>query len=86
MERSDGDGVQAAAPGGRLVPGCLLRTDVRGDGLGQVRPGWFWTGAFERWGYPVGLRWLVGVIEVAGGILLLLCRGSLPTLHWPSAR
>lgn len=32
----------------------------------------FWTGAFERWGYPVWLRWLVGAIEVAGGILLLV--------------
>jgi uncharacterized membrane protein YphA (DoxX/SURF4 family) len=32
----------------------------------------FWTGAFERWGYPVWLRWLVGAVEVAGGILLLV--------------
>lgn len=34
--------------------------------------GGFWTAAFERWGYPVWLRWLVGAIEVAGGILLLV--------------
>lgn len=32
----------------------------------------FWTGAFQRWGYPVWLRWLVGVIEVVGGILILV--------------
>jgi len=44
-----------------------------------VKMGWvkfdasgFWTAAFERWGYPVWLRWLVGAIEVAGGILLLV--------------
>lgn len=44
-----------------------------------VRMGWvkfdpdgFWTVAFQRWGYPVWLRWLVGVIEVVGGILLLV--------------
>lgn len=44
-----------------------------------VRMGWikfdphgFWTPAFERWGYPVWLRWLVGVVEVGGGVLLLV--------------
>jgi len=44
-----------------------------------VRMGWvkfdpagFWTAAFERWGYPVWLRWLVGAIEVGGGLLLLV--------------
>lgn len=44
-----------------------------------VRMGWikfdpagFWTAAFERWGYPVWLRWVVGGIEVGGGLLLLL--------------
>ncbi len=42
-----------------------------------VKMGWvkfdpqgFWTAAFERWGYPVSLRLVVGVIEVAGGILI----------------
>lgn len=44
-----------------------------------VRMGWikfdpagFWTAAFERWGYPVWLRWLVGAIELGGGLLLLV--------------
>jgi len=49
----------------------LARMYVR---MGWVKfdPGGFWTAAFERWGYPVGLRWAVGAIEVGGGILLLV--------------
>ena len=35
-------------------------------------PNGFWTAAFERWGYPIWLRWLVGLIEVVGGSLLLV--------------
>jgi uncharacterized membrane protein YphA (DoxX/SURF4 family) len=35
-------------------------------------PNGFWTAAFERWGYPVWLRWVVGVIEVGGGLALLI--------------
>ena len=31
-----------------------------------------WARAFTVWGYPVWFRLLVGVIEVAGGVLLLL--------------
>ena len=44
-----------------------------------VKMGWvkfddagFWTAAFRRWGYPVWLRELVGVVEVVGGALLLV--------------
>jgi uncharacterized membrane protein YphA (DoxX/SURF4 family) len=44
-----------------------------------VRQGWikfdaagFWTEAFDRWGYPVWLRYVVGVLEVGGGALLLV--------------
>ena len=42
--------------------------------MGWVKfdPDGFWTGAFERWGYPVWLRYGVGVIEVLGGVLLLV--------------
>lgn len=42
--------------------------------MGWVKfdPEGFWTAAFERWGYPVWLRLAVGVIEVAGGIAILL--------------
>ena len=31
-----------------------------------------WTGAFERWGYPVWFRILIGVLETFGGILLVI--------------
>ncbi len=42
--------------------------------MGWVKfdPDGFWTDAFERWGYPVSLRLLVGLIEVAGAVLLLI--------------
>jgi uncharacterized membrane protein YphA (DoxX/SURF4 family) len=35
-------------------------------------PNGFWTAAFQRWGYPVWVRCLVGGIEVGGGLLLLV--------------
>ena len=35
-------------------------------------PNGFWTQAFERWGYPVWLRWLVGFLELVGGALLVI--------------
>ena len=44
-----------------------------------VRYGWdkfdpegFWAAPFERWGYPVWLRLVVGFIETAGGVLILV--------------
>lgn len=43
-------------------------------GMGWVKfdPDGFWTEAFVRWGYPEWLRLLVGAIEVAGGVLILV--------------
>lgn len=35
-------------------------------------PNGFWTAAFQRWGYPPALRWLVGAVEVAGGVSLIV--------------
>lgn len=35
-------------------------------------PNGFWTAAFAQWGYPVWLRWVVGGIEVLGGVLILV--------------
>src|SRR5260370_30284868 len=35
-------------------------------------PNGFWTPSFQRWGYPAWLRLLVGGIEVAGGVLILV--------------
>lgn len=32
--------------------------------------------AFERWGYPLGFMYFIGVIEVLGGVALLLPRLS----------
>jgi uncharacterized membrane protein YphA (DoxX/SURF4 family) len=44
-----------------------------------IRMGWikfdpdgFWTGAFERWGYPAWLRVSVGWVEVVGGAMLIV--------------
>jgi uncharacterized membrane protein YphA (DoxX/SURF4 family) len=44
-----------------------------------IRMGWikfdpegFWTAAFARWGYPSWFRVLVGLIEVAGGAMLVV--------------
>ena len=34
----------------------------------------FWSGAFERWGYPTWFMFLVGFLEVAGGLLILIPR------------
>ena len=44
-----------------------------------VRMGWikfdpkgFWTAAFVRWGFPPWLRVGVGVVEVVGGVMLVI--------------
>lgn len=44
-----------------------------------LRMGWvkfdpegFWTGAFERWGYPAWFRVAIGAAEVAGAVALVL--------------
>lgn len=42
------------------------------QGWDKFDPEGFWAAPFERWGYPVWLRWLVGVLEVGGGIALLV--------------
>lgn len=41
-------------------------------GWPKFRSDSFWTALFEHWGYPPSLRILVGVVEVAAGVLLLL--------------
>jgi uncharacterized membrane protein YphA (DoxX/SURF4 family) len=43
-----------------------------GQGWIKFDPNGFWTEAFDRWGYPTWLRYLVGALEVGGGALLLL--------------
>ena len=34
----------------------------------------FWSGAFERWGYPVWFMFLIGFLECLGAILILIPR------------
>jgi len=60
----------------RLLAAWCLAADLAHM---YVRMGWikfdpngFWTAAFERWGYPGWLRWLVGAMEIGGGLLLLV--------------
>jgi uncharacterized membrane protein YphA (DoxX/SURF4 family) len=50
-----------------------------------VRAGWVkfsdtsgWARAFAGWGYPAWFRVLVGAVEVAGGLLLLVPRTAVP--------
>jgi hypothetical protein len=38
-------------------------------GIGKFRNP-FWLAAFPRWGYSDGFRMLIGVLEIAGGILM----------------
>lgn len=42
--------------------------------MGAVKfdPEGFWTEAFVRWGYPAWLRIAVGVVEVVGGVMLVV--------------
>ncbi len=42
------------------------------QGLMKFDPEGFWTPSFERWGYPVWFRYLIGVLETAGGTMLLV--------------
>jgi len=41
-------------------------------GLVKFETDGFWTAAFDRWGYPVWFRIAVGVVEVVGGVAILL--------------
>jgi putative oxidoreductase len=42
--------------------------------MGWVKfdPEGFWTAAFARWGYPAWFRVLIGGLEVAGGVCLVV--------------
>ena len=42
------------------------------NGIRKFDPEGMWTEAFENWGYPVWFRIFIGVLEVAGGILILV--------------
>ncbi|MGI9546863.1 MAG: DoxX family protein [Flavobacteriaceae bacterium] len=44
------------------------------NGIRKFDTDGIWTGAFEEWGFPVWFRIFIGILETAGGILLLVPR------------
>lgn len=54
-----------------LVGAYLAQLFLRA-GWGKVGGDVFWTEAFAGWGYPAWFRVLVGVIELAGAVTLIL--------------
>jgi putative oxidoreductase len=54
----------------------LLALVFLASGLAKLASLEFELAAFERWGYPVWFMYLTGVIEVAGGLGLLINRLS----------
>lgn len=56
------------------VVGVLVALVFVSQGLMKFDPEGFWTPSFERWGYPVWFRYLIGVLETAGGVMLLVPR------------
>lgn len=55
-----------------LVVGTYLITVYFSNGVDKFDPEGFWAAPFERWGYPVWLRWTVGVLESAGSVMLVI--------------
>lgn len=45
-------------------------------GWGKFADQGFWVDAFARWGYPAWLRLGVGVVELAGGVALIVPRAA----------
>lgn len=42
------------------------------NGWRKFDPEGFWSGAFERWGYPTWFMFFIGFLEVAGALLILI--------------
>ncbi len=59
---------------GVWVPTVLFGALFVMQGIMKLQPGSPWPQMFERWGYPAGFHWLVGVLELLGGILLFVPR------------
>lgn len=55
-----------------LAVGGYLITVFVPHGWDKFDPEGFWSAPFERWGYPVWLRILVGVLETGGGLALVV--------------
>ena len=59
---------------GLWVPTVLLGALFVMQGIMKLQPGSPWPSMFERWGYPAGFHWVVGAIELLGGLLLFVPR------------
>jgi putative oxidoreductase len=61
----------------RRVAGWLLQVLMAAAfvaiGLGKFGSP-FWERSFARWGYPAGAHLVVGVVEIIGGVLILVPR------------
>ena len=55
-----------------LAVGVYLITVFFHNGIDKFDPRGFWAEPFERWGYPVWLRWLVGALESGGSVMLVI--------------
>ncbi len=42
------------------------------QGWKKFDPEGFWSGAFERWGYPTWFMFFIGFLEVGGALLILV--------------
>ena len=56
------------------ILGLLVGLVFVSQGLMKFDANGFWTPAFERWGYPVWFRYLIGGLETVGGALLFVPR------------
>ncbi|MEO9966880.1 MAG: DoxX family protein [Reichenbachiella sp.] len=52
--------------------GAYLAYRLGINGIRKFDPDGMWTKAFIRWGYPVWFRIFIGVLEVGGGLLVLI--------------
>ena len=55
-----------------FVVGLYLARMFVKNGWDKFDPEGFWAEPFAQWGYPVWLRLVVGAIETAGGLLILV--------------
>ena len=55
-----------------LLVGVYLIGIYFSNGVDKFDPSGFWAEPFRRWGYPVWLRLLVGVLESAGSVMLVI--------------
>jgi uncharacterized membrane protein YphA (DoxX/SURF4 family) len=55
---------------------ALIALLMLSQGWDKFLEGGRWAGSFAEWGYPVGFRLFVGVLEIGGGLALLVPRLS----------